>query len=108
MISQPFPFHRDRFLGSRNDHVEIIVQSFLGRPVIGVSLKGSGKKGSNGSCNPVKKEVPAGKQQRMGWLKIECKESLACEFDSGLNFPHVRDVENVEELLTVLNSMWCP
>jgi hypothetical protein len=48
MVSQPFPFRCDRFLGSCDDHVEIVVQSFLGRPVISVSLEGSGEKGSNG------------------------------------------------------------
>jgi hypothetical protein len=108
MVSQPFPFRRNRFLCSRDNHVEIVVQFFLSRPVIGVSLKGSAKKSSNGSPDPVKKEVVAGKQQGMGRVKIECKEFPACELNSRQNFPHVRDVENIKKLLTMLDSVWCP
>jgi hypothetical protein len=108
MVCETPPFHCDGFLGGCDDHVEIIVQSFLSVTVMSVSIKGRIKKGSNGSRDPIKKVVSAGKEKRVGWVKVEPKEFLACKLNAGLNLPHMGYMENVEDLLRMLRMEWCP
>jgi hypothetical protein len=39
------------------------------------------------------------------WMKIECDKFPAGKLNSRLNFPHMGDMENVEELLAMPNTM---
>jgi hypothetical protein len=39
-------------------------------------------------------------------MKIECEKFVAGEIDSRLNFPHMRDMEDVKELLAMPNTVW--
>ena len=73
-----------------------------------VSFKGRIKEVSNGSRDPVKKMVSAGKGKRVGWMKVEPKEFLACKLNAGVNLPHMGDMENVEDLLRMLRMDGCP
>ena len=108
MVGKTFPFHLDRFLGNRNNHIEFIVQCFTGIAIWGVSLKWRSKKISNRRRDPIKEMISAGKEKSMGRTKVEFKELVACKLDSRLNFPHMGDMENVEQLLRMLNMVWSP
>ena len=73
-----------------------------------VSFKGTIKKILNSSRDPVKKMILVGKEKRVGWMKIEPKEFLACKLNAGVNLPHMGDMENVEDLLRMLRMDGCP
>ena len=47
-----------------------------------------------------------GKRNRLCWMKIECEKFLAGILNSWLDFPHMGDMENVEELLAMPSAVW--
>jgi len=90
------------------DHIEIKIHIFLRFAIFGVALKGRCKKNLNGCRDPVKKLVLAGKRKRMSWMEVKFRQFLSHKLDSREDVPHMGDMEDVENLLTMLNMMWCP
>ena len=39
-------------------------------------------------------------------MKIEDEEFMGCKLNSGQNLPHMRDVEDVKQLLAMLDAVW--
>jgi len=52
--------------------------------------------------------VLAGKIKAVSRMEVEFKEFLACKLDSWQYIPHMRDMENIKELLGMLSPMWRP
>ena len=55
--------------------------------------------------DPVEELVLAGKRNRLCWMKIECEKFPAGILNSWLDFPHMGDMENVEELLAMPSAV---
>jgi hypothetical protein len=108
IVSKSLAFGGDGFFGSGNDHVDVEVQFVFSNSILSVSLERCGEKIANRCRDPIKKMVLACKQKGMSRVKVEMQEFLGCKVNPRLYVPHMRNMENVKELLTMLRAMRCP
>ncbi len=75
-----------------------------------IAHKGSGKKDTNGSINPVNslETISPGKVKTVSWVKVKGKQFFTGKVNACHCLPHVRYMEDVNELLAVLCFVLCP
>jgi len=106
IVCKPHSIKRDGFFGSGNDLIECKRKGVC--TFIGVALKRGSNEPSNSSFNPVAEIVFLGQVKTASRVEIKMKKFLASEINSGQNIPHVRHMEDVNDLLNVINLVWGP
>lgn len=106
MVSKPHSIERDGFFGGGNDLIE---RKWKGVCIfIGVTLKRRSNETSNSSFNPVAEIVFPSQVKTMSRVEIKTKKFLASKINARQNIPHVRHMEDVDDLASLINLVWGP
>lgn len=106
MVCKPHSIKRDGFFGSGNDLIERERKGVC--TFVGVALKRGCDEPSNRTFNPVAKIVFLSQVKSVSRVEIKTKKFLASKINARQDIPHVRHMEDVNDLLNVINPVWGP
>lgn len=106
VISKSHSIKSDGFFGSGNDLIERKRKGVC--TFIGITLKRGSNEPSNSAFNPVAEIVFLSQVKTVSRVKIKTKKFSASEINARQNIPHVRHMQDVNDLSSLINLMWGP